>query len=81
MCNENAEMHYDGTDTADSVLIAAEQQLLRLPNVNGVAITKTADGADAILVYVASSEALKKLPSSINGLKVIGEITGEIRSQ
>ncbi|MCA9217627.1 MAG: hypothetical protein KDB27_31375 [Planctomycetales bacterium] len=76
---ENAEMPYDPADDIQTAVAAAEQQLMSISGVNGVGITSTPDGQDAVVVYVANEKALSQLPAEINGCRIIGEVTGEIR--
>jgi len=57
----------------------AERQLAGQTGVEGMGITKRAGGEDAIVVYVENAQALARLPEYIDGVAVIGEITGKIR--
>lgn len=63
----------------NSILAEAERQLGQRRGVNGMGMSKTAAGEDAIEVYVQDELTLSQLPSAIRGVPVIGEITGDIR--
>ncbi len=80
---ENAEMFYNPEDEntptpLQSILAQAEQQLGNIPGVNGLGLTKTEQGRDAICVYVSDQTVLQKLPSELLGLNIVSEISGDI---
>ena len=83
--NENAAWTYnpEGDDQNSSGLQAAvaeaSRMLMHLKGVQGMGETKTSSGNDAIVVYVDSEHLLAQLPRSVQGIAVIGEVTGEIR--
>ncbi|ESQ13550.1 MAG TPA: hypothetical protein DDY14_00165 [Chromatiaceae bacterium] len=58
-----------------------EQRLQHRDGIVGFGITMTPGGTDAVVVYVENREALATLPRSVDGVPVIGEVTGEIRAQ
>lgn len=82
--DEEASIAYEPDDEIDkrneAVLIEAERQLLRHEGVNGMGMTRTSTGEDAIVVYVRDRQALSRLPKVIRDVTVIGEITGGIRA-
>lgn len=82
--DEDAAITYDpdghGPSAIDAVLAEAERELSHRAGVNGLGLGQTADGRDAVVVYVADSETLSRLPRSIRGVPVMGEVTGEIRA-
>lgn len=86
--SENAEMPYHPADDDQSnsggihvALAMAESQLSSQSGVNGLGMTKTSAGQDAIVVYVQSAEVISRLPSSVNGFSVVGLVTGNISAQ
>ena len=83
--NENAAMSYESDDDDQSqsggiegALAKAEAQLLSQPGVNGMGMTKTPGGQDAIVVYVQNAQAISQLPSDVDGFSVVAEVTGDI---
>ena len=85
--DENAELSYNpdeheprSTATIQDALAEAQRQLTQRSGVEGMGMTKTSDGQDAIVVYVRDQQALSQLPATVRGFRVIGEITGEIRA-
>lgn len=85
--DENAAISYNPDDdqqsssrSAQKALAEADRQLADRKGVRGMGMTKTQDGKDAIVVYVDNQQALLQLPASVEGVAVIGEITGEIRA-
>lgn len=84
---EEAEVSYRPDDAnqpaPDALRLAvatAERTLLGRRGVKGVGATKTPGGKDGIVVYVEDESALSRLPAEVNGLPIVGEITGEIRA-
>jgi hypothetical protein len=85
--NENAAMSYNPGDDDPTgmggihvALAEAERQLTHRKGVNGMGMSKTLSGQDAIVVYVQNEQTLSQLPSEVDGVPVIGEVTGEIRA-
>lgn len=82
--DENAEISYEPNDNAGDGIQAAwaevERQLSHHKGIQGIGMTKTPSGEDAIIVYVKDQQALSQLPAVVRGFPVIGEITGEIRA-
>lgn len=85
--DENAAISYNPDDEPPAkphvgqiALAEAERQLTHQKGVKGMGMTKTMDGKDAIVVYVENQQALSRLPPAVGGLRVVGEITGEIRA-
>jgi hypothetical protein len=85
--NENAAMPYNPGDDEQTgaagiqvALAKAERQLTHRKGVKGMGMAKTPSGQDAIVVYVQNEQTLSQLPSEVDGVPVIGEVTGEIRA-
>ncbi|QEG38134.1 hypothetical protein [Roseimaritima ulvae] len=86
--NEDAAMAYNPDDDEQPTaqrgsrasLAAAERQLSQRPGVNGMGMSKTPSGQDAIIVYVDNEQTRSSLPSDVEGTPVIGEVTGQIRA-
>jgi len=85
--NESAAMSYNpgddeqaATDGIQGALVKAEQQLLNRKGFKGLGMTKLVGGQDAIIVYVEDQQTLKQLPADVDGIPVVGEVTGEIRA-
>lgn len=53
-------------------------ELLAIAGVEGLGLTKGADGGDAIVVYVRDRSATAKIPSVLGGLPTTVEVTGRI---
>ncbi len=62
-------------------MAVAEQELSQQRGIEGVGMSKTLGGQDAIVVYVADEKTLNRLPATIGRFPVVGEVTGEIRPQ
>jgi hypothetical protein len=56
-------------------------QLLRLPGVEGVGVTRGPTGDDAIVVYVRDPSVASSIAPEIGGLSTIVEVTGPIDAQ
>lgn len=52
----------------------------RIPEVNGVGLTTTADGSYAIKVNL-SAEPSARIPASMDGVPVVARVIGRIRKQ
>ena len=84
--DENAEITYQPDDEpsgGSGIKVAfaeAERQLAKREGVNGLGMSKTPAGQDAIVVYVKDKQALSQLPKVVNGIPIVGEITGEIKA-
>lgn len=83
---EKAEITYNpgvgtpsGTE-ADVSFETASQQLLAMGGVEGVGKAPDPDGGDALVVYVRDRELLSQLPATLNGIKVLVHVTGEIKA-
>lgn len=55
-----------------------EAQLLGIEGVTGVGVGKNTTGDDAIIVYLRDASSAARIPSRIEGLPVLTEVTGEI---
>ena len=66
----------------DTVKHTHEQELMKIPGVEGVGIGVDAIGNPTIVVYVSSSATLKSLPPRIEGFDVRAEnLKGPIEAQ
>lgn len=54
-----------------------ERSLLAIDGVNGVGISRTPIGNDAIVVYVRDRSVKDKIPETLDGIPVVVEIVGE----
>jgi hypothetical protein len=55
----------------DDVLERSRPELLAIPGVTGVGHGQTADGKDAVIVWVTNARAAERLPAEIDGYAVI----------
>jgi len=82
--DEDAAITYEPEDHGGSdlgaALAEAERTLSRREGINGMGLTRTPGGQDAIVVYVTDRPTLSRLPASVRGIPVVGEITGDIRA-
>ena len=53
-------------------------QVMDRPGITGTAIGER-DGEPCLLVYLRDKKAAVEIPDSVDGFKVLGEITGDIR--
>jgi len=60
--------------TVASVRAKYEADLLLIPGVVGVG-----EGRDRIIVYVRDEDAVRRVPSSLEGVPVFVVVTGELR--
>ena len=67
----------------NAVLAAHDKALLAIPGVVGVYVGTLDDGTPCLKVMLAekNSESEGKIPSMIDGYRVLTEVTGEIRPQ
>lgn len=81
-------MPYDGNsdqteesgvaEHVDRVRRAHEARLLGVEGVVGVGLGQTSIGDDAIVVYLRDRHAARRLPSDIDGVPVVTNVTGDI---
>jgi hypothetical protein len=69
-----------GVGGIHAALAEAERRLTHRTGVKGMGISKTPSGEDAIVVYVQDEQTLSQLPSDVDGVPLVGEVTGEIRA-
>ena len=77
---EDAAMPYHpGADpSADKVKEKQRASLMAIDGVEGVGTGQDAIGNEAIVVYVRDQEAAKRVPRTVDGMKVVVQITGPI---
>jgi hypothetical protein len=78
---EDAAIHYDpdhSVSNAMRIKESHEAQLLRIEGVTGVGVGKNGEGDDAIVVYLRDASSARHIPSQIDGVPVLTEVTGEI---
>jgi hypothetical protein len=78
---EDAAIHYDpGRLVSRAVQIkeSHEARLLGIEGVTGVGLGRNESGNDAIIVYLRDASSAAHIPSQIEGLPVLTEVTGEI---
>ncbi|HEX2865931.1 MAG TPA: hypothetical protein VHO03_02760 [Ignavibacteriales bacterium] len=70
-----------GKRSIEEVLNAHTEELMAIPDVNGVYIGELEDGRECITVLVSKKTELhkKKIPKKLEGYPVIIEETGEVR--
>ena len=66
--------------TMDIALRKAESILLDVPGVTSVGIGYGQPGRQALIVGVVDSGVLMNLPTDIDGVPVIGTVTGEVKA-
>ena len=55
-------------------------RLMAIEGVEGVGTGQDAIGSEAIVVYVRDQEAAKRVPSTVDGMKVTVQVTGPIEA-
>lgn len=55
------------------------KQIMDRPGVNGTAISER-DGEPCIVVYLKTRAAGRDIPGSVEGFRVLKEVTGDIRA-
>lgn len=84
---EDAAMPYSpevSSETSSPIQYAKEsheQELMSIEGVEGVGIGRDSIGNDAIIVYVRSKDAKKRIPHNIAGYPVEMKVTGIIDAQ
>ena len=84
---EDAAMPYNPDDegqpkgSVQAALAEAERTLASCKGVQGMGISTTPQGQDAIVVYVQNEQTLSQLPADVGGVPILGDIVGEIRPQ
>ena len=79
--HEEAAMPYrSGSETSPADMLKQKQQasLMAIEGVEGVGTGQDAIGNEAIVVYVRDQEAAKRVPQSVDGMKIVVQITGPI---
>lgn len=84
---ERADLEYD--PAVDNTHLESNERLIELATksladndgVKGIGLTKTAAGKQAIQVFIASESARAALPTTIEGIEVQVEVTGDISIQ
>ena len=78
---EDAAMPYQSGEEvapAETVRQKLQARLMEIEGVEGVGIGQDAIGDEGIVVYVRDAEAAKRIPRTLDGLKVIVQVTGPI---
>lgn len=81
---EDAAMPYtpesstDSSSAVEQVKQSHEQQLMAIEGVEGVGVGRNSIGNDAIIVYVRTEDAQKRVPRTIGGYPVETKVTGII---
>ena len=86
MCNnDDAESgpvdYYESADQGSAttaLLERAEQVLFDIPGVTSVGLGRDASGTDSLIVGVTDAGVLESLPSDIDGMAVVGSVTGDV---
>ena len=65
---------YDAPTDMQSALMRARESFIDLPAVTGVAHGLTADGHDALVIYVTDHSATASLPAELDGYPVIIQV-------
>ena len=79
--NEIAAIQYDPNpldSRAVQIKESHEALLMRIEGVTGVGLGRNKIGDDAIIVYLRDASFAAHIPSQIEGLPVLTEVTGEI---
>lgn len=80
---EEASMPYHpGSESSPEAILsqARHAKLMGIEGVEGVGIGQDAIGNEAIVVYARDREAAKRVPSTVDGINVVVEVTGPIHA-
>jgi hypothetical protein len=61
-----------------AIVNRVSHELMAIPGVEGVGLTRAPDGSDAIVVYVRDAAVATKIPSTVGELPTVVEVTGQI---
>ena len=79
---EAAMPYHPGTEPlpADKVKQKQRASLMAIEGVEGVGTGQDAIGNEAIVVYVRDREVARRIPPTVEGMKVVVEVTGPINA-
>jgi hypothetical protein len=61
-----------------AIVNQVSDELMAIPGVEGLGLTRAPDGSDAIVVYVRDAGVAAKVPSIVGELPTVVEVTGQI---
>lgn len=69
------------TDEPATIIDRIGSELLKVPGVEGVGLTKTAAGDAAVVVYVRDDSVASSIAPQLGGMPTIVKVTGQIDAQ
>ena len=69
------------TDEPATIIDRIGSELLKIPGVEGVGLTKTAAGDAAVVVYVRDDSVASSIAPEVGGMPIIVEVTGPLDAQ